>query len=178
MEPATVKCAARVVFAALLLVCAVDIARAWEKERVLSKAAREGARVAVSIPLSSLDCTDRTPCAIESAAEAVKNSLTNAGLSEASCITPKSPSFSGIVVWVYSCDGETTCSANGGAVCVKIDMTAVVVAKDGAWIPSTRVTVEAPHRWAVGSLVSLLPGRLRMSLPRALSMEAVTANRG
>jgi len=40
------------------------------------------------------------------------------------------------------------------------------------------VTVEAPHRWAVGSLVRLLPGPLRMPLPKALSMDAVTANRG
>jgi len=168
----------RVLFGALLVVCVVDIGRAWEKERVLSKAAREGARIAVSIPLSSPDCVDRTPCAIESAAEAVKNSLTNAGLSEASCITPKTPSFSGIVVWVYSCDGETACSSSSGAVCVKFDMTAVVAGKDGAWIPSTRVTVEAPHRWAVGSLVRLLPERLRMPLPKALSMDAVTANRG
>ena len=170
-------------FALLLLlgvivaVGGVDFARAWNEERVLSKAAREGARIAVSIPLNSPGC-DRTPCAIESAAEAVKNSLMNAGLSEASCIAPKAPSFSGILVWVFSCDREATCSASSSGVCLKIDMTAVVVAKDGAWIPSTRVTLEFPHSWTVGSVVSVLPGRLTVPLPKALSADALTANKG
>lgn len=173
----TIKTALRLLFFALLCVCAVDIARAWNEERVLSKAAREGARIAVSIPLNSPGC-DRTPCAIESAAEAVKNSLMNAGLGEASCITPKAPSFSGILVWVFSCDGEATCSSSSSGVCLKIDMTAVVVAKDGAWIPSTRVALEFPHSWTVGSIVSVLPGRLTVPLPKALSADAVTASKG
>ena len=173
----TIKTALRLLFFALLGVCAVDIARAWAKERVLSKAAQEGARIAVSTPLNSPGC-DQTPCAVESAAEAVKNSLMNAGLSEASCITPKTPSFSGILVWVFSCDGEATCSASNGGVCLKIDMTAVVVTKDGAWIPSTRVTLEFPHSWTVGAIVSVLPGRLTVPLPKTLSSEALTANKG
>jgi hypothetical protein len=173
---ATIKFTVRLLFFALLCACAVDIERAWRKEHVLSKAAEEGARIAVSIPLNSPGC-DRTPCAIESAAEAVKNYLMNAGLSKASCITPKAPSFSGILVWVFSCEEEATCSSSNSGVCLKIDMTAVVV-EDGAWIPSTRVTLEFPHSWTVGSMVSLLPGRPMVPLPRALSADALTPNKG
>jgi hypothetical protein len=152
---------------------AVDFARAWNTQHILGTAAREAARITVSTPLNSATCRDRTPCSIESAADAAKQSLTKAGLGQASCIDPKGPSLSGVLVWVFSCDGNADCHTNNGTVCVKIDMTIIVAGQNGAWIPWTKATVQYPHSWALESALNRLPGRPVLPLPKSLSANAL-----
>ncbi len=152
---------------------AVDFALAWNTHRILATAAREAARITVSTPLNSATCRDRTPCSIESAADAAKQYLTKIGLGQASCIAPKSPSLSGVLVWVFSCDGNADCSISSSTVCVKIDMTIVITGKNGAWIPYTKATVQYPHSWALESVLNRLPGRPVLPLSKSLSANAL-----
>jgi hypothetical protein len=158
---------------AVLAVGAVDFAYAWNTRRMLGAAAQEAARITVSTPLNSATCRERTRCSIESAADAAKQYLTKAGLGQASCINPKSPSLSGVLVWVFSCDGNADCSTSNGTVCVKIDMTVVVTGENGAWIPWTKATVQYPHRWVLESALNRLPGRPVLPLPKSLSANAL-----
>lgn len=158
---------------AVFAVGAVDFAYAWNTHHILETAAREAAQITVSTPLNSATCRDRTPCSIESAADAAKQYLTQAGLGQASCINPKSPSLSGVLVWVFSCDGNADCSTSNGTVCVKIDMTVVVVGQNGAWIPWTKATVQYPHSWALQSVLNRLPGRPLLPIPKSLSANAL-----
>jgi Flp pilus assembly protein TadG len=161
---------------AIFAVGAIEFAYDWNTKHILANAAREAARVAVSTPLNSATCTDRTPCSIESAADAAKRYLTKAGLGQASCINSRSPSFSGVLVWVFSCDGNTGCSTSNGSVCVKIDMTAVAAGQNGTLIPSTAVTVQYPRSWAVNSVLKRLPGGPTLPLPKSLSANALMRN--
>jgi len=155
-----------------LVLGAVDLVREWKTTRVLELAAKQAVRVTVTAPLHSAACTDRTPCAIESAADAAKQYLVSAGFREALCINPNGPSFSGILVWVFSCDGSPACSTSDRAVCVKIDMTAVTVGPNETVIPSSRVTVQYPHSWTVSSVLGLLP-RSSGWLPKSVSTSAL-----
>jgi len=158
---------------AVFAVGAVDFAYAWNAQRILESAAREAARITVSTPLNSATCRDRTPCSIESAADAAKQYLMKAGLGQASCINPKSPSLSGVLVWVFSCDGNAGCSTSSSTVCVKIDMTIVITGQNGAWIPWTKATVQYPHSWALESVLNRLPGRPVLPLPKSLLANAL-----
>jgi TadE-like protein len=158
---------------AVFAVGAVDFAYAWNAQHILESAAREAARITVSTPLNSATCRDRTPCSIESAADAAKQYLIKAGLGQASCINPKSPSLSGVLVWVFSCDGNANCSTSSSTVCVKIDMTIVITGQNGAWIPWTKATVQYPHSWALESVLNRLPGRPVLPLPKSLLANAL-----
>src|SRR5262249_45494754 len=91
-------------FLVVILVGAIDFGGAYNVKHILTNAAREAARITVSNPLTDQSCTDPTPCSIEAAADAVKQYLTNARLSAASCINPKAPSSSGTLTWTYSCN--------------------------------------------------------------------------
>lgn len=139
----------------LLALFAVVAARAWNTKRILTLAAREAARIAVSTPLNAGNCTDRTPCSVESAAATAKQYLTNAGFAQASCVTPQHPSFSGVLVWTYSCGATqgNDCDSSTHAICLKIDMTAFIDGPNHAWVPSTRVTVRDPY-WIRGLVLS------------------------
>lgn len=151
----------------------VEFASAWSTRHVLAGAARKAAQTAVSVPLNAKNCRDITPCSIEDAAAAAKGYLTRVGFKRASCIQPKSPSFSGVLVWVFSCDGSSTCSTMDSVVCVSVDMTPVTIQRNGTLIPFTRVTVQFPHKWAVDSLLRSLPGRPALLLPKSVSASAL-----
>jgi|HubBroStandDraft_6_1064221.scaffolds.fasta_scaffold00297_27 hypothetical protein len=158
---------------AVVAVGAVDFAYTWNAQRILESAARKAARITVSTPSNSTTCRDRTPCSIESAADAAKQYLMKAGLGQASCINPKSPSLSGVLVRVFSCDGNADCSTSNSTVCVKIDMTIVVTGQNGAWIPWEKATVKYPHSWALQSVPNRLPGGPVLPLPKSLSANAL-----
>ena len=165
--------------AVLLLLGAIDLRRAGRTERLLSNAVREAARVTVSTPLTSRNCLEPapyTPCSIQSAAEAARGSLAKAGFNRASCITPHAPSFSGVLIWVYSCDGSESCDSRNGSVCLKIDRTALELGSDKSIISVTRVTIQYPHAWTLGSIAKLLPRGPSLGLPNALSASAVMRN--
>jgi hypothetical protein len=171
----------RVVFfvfiVAVLAIGAVDLARAWNTKRLLSNAAIDAARIVVSTPLASHTCADlapdHPPCSIESAADSVKSSLMKSGLAQASCITPNSASFSGVLVWVFSCDGDTSCSPKKSSVCLKLDMTALQVERNQTLTPSARVTVLYPHSWVLGSALKHFPGGSNFPLPASLAGSAL-----
>jgi hypothetical protein len=158
-----------VLVAAVAGIGAIDSAYVWKTRHVLRNAARQAAKIVVATPLNTTSCYDRTPCSVESAAAAAKRYLTNAGVRQASCINPQSPSFSGVLVWVFSCGGTSICDTRDRAFCLKIDMTPVMINKNGTLIPYTRVTVQCPHTWVAGSVLKMLPGRPVLQLPQSVS---------
>jgi hypothetical protein len=168
-----------VVAATVAVVGLIDSALAWETRLVLSGAARAAAKVTVSTPLNTKNCGG-TPCSIESAAGAAKSYLIGAGYSQASCIDPEKPSFSGVLVWAFSCDPSVAadraanfCDTSDGAVCVKVDMTAAEIQRDGTIVPYTRATVQYPHSSMMASILSLLPERLEPRLAKSVAGSAM-----
>jgi len=165
--------------AIVLALVAADLARAWGVKHVLSNAAQEAARVTVSTPLTSRTCPEPVPyvpCSIQMAAGAAKQYLANAGFDRASCIAPKTPSFSGVLVWVFSCDGSTACDSTSGSICLKIDMTDLEVGSNKTLISNTRVRLQYPHAWTLRFVTKTLPGGPTLGLPRTLSASAVERN--
>ncbi len=154
-------------FLAVILVGTIDFGGAYNVKHVLTNAAREGARITVSNPLTDSSCTDPTPCSIEAAADAVKQYLTNAGLSAASCINPKAPSSSGVLTWTYSCN-NTSLTINRGYVISPQGSTTV--------IPSTQVTVTYPFTWTFGRIIGLLVNGATASTPSTLTSNVVMQN--
>jgi Flp pilus assembly protein TadG len=154
-------------FLAVLLVGAIDFGGAYNVKHILTNAARESARITVSNPLTDSSCKDPTPCSIEAAADAVKQYLTNAGLSTASCINPKSPSSSGTLTWSYSCNN----------VSLTINR-ALVISPQGSTtvIPSTQVTLTYPYTWTFGRIIGLLVNGATASTPSTLTSQAVMQN--
>ena len=168
-----------VVAATLVVVGLIDSALAWKTKLVLSAAARAAAKMTVSTPLSAKNCAG-TPCSIESAAAAAKSYLIGAGYSQAACIDPQKPSFSGVLVWAFSCDASMAgdraanfCDASDAAVCVKVDMTAVEIQRKGTIVPYTRATVQYPHGSMMASILKLLPERLAPRLAKSVAGSAM-----
>jgi hypothetical protein len=81
-----------------------------------------------------------------------------------------------VLVWVFSCDGSTTCDSSDGSVCLKIDMTNLEVGTNQTLISNTKVTLQYPHPWTVGSVLKALPGGPTMGLPKSISASAVMRN--
>jgi Flp pilus assembly protein TadG len=154
-------------FLVVILVGAIDFGGAYNVKHILTNAARESARITVSNPLTDSSCTDPTPCSIEAAADAVKQYLTNAGLSTASCINPKSPSSSGILTWTWSCN-NVSLTINRGYVISPQGSTTV--------IPSTQVTLTYPFTWTFGQIIGLLVNGATASTPSTLTASAVMQN--
>ncbi len=168
-----------VVAAAVVVVGLIDSALAWKTKLVLSAAARAAAKVTVSTPLSARNCGG-TPCSIESAAAAAKSYLIGAGYSQASCIDPQKSSFSGVLVWAFSCDpgvagdrAANFCDTSDGAVCLKVDMTVVEIQRNGTIVPYTRATVQYPHASMMASILRLLPERLVPRLAKSVAGSAM-----
>jgi Flp pilus assembly protein TadG len=156
-------------FLAVLLVGAIDFGGAYNVKHILTNAAREGARITVSNTLTDSSCPDPTPCSIEAAADAVKQYLTNAGLSAASCINPKAPTSSGVLTWTYSCKGNnTSLTINRGYVISPQGSTTV--------IPSTQVTLTYPFTWTFGRIIGLLVNGATANTPSTLTSNAVMQN--
>ncbi len=150
-------------FLAVLAVGVSDFGGAYNLKHILTNAAREAARITASNPLSDSSCTTTTPCSIEAAADAVKQYLTNAGLSAASCINPTSPSSSGTLTWTYSCS-NITLTINRGLV--------LSGGASGTVIPSVQVTLSYPYTWTFGRVIGLLNGAT-ITLPSTLSTTVV-----
>jgi hypothetical protein len=66
----------------------------------------------------------------------------------------------------------TTCETRNGTFCLAIDMTSIVE-RNGTLIPGTRVTLQYPHAWALGSVVKPFSSRAIARLPNALSTSAI-----
>jgi Flp pilus assembly protein TadG len=171
-----------VVAGLIALLGIVDTALAWKTRLDLSAAARAAAKVTIVTPLNAKNC-GATPCSVESAAAAAKAYLLTAGLNQATCIDPQKPSFSGVLVWTFACDGTTSdgqlsneCDTSGSNVCVKVDMTAVEIRKDGTIVPYTKATVRYPHRWIMTSALKFLPERLTPHLPNSVAGTALLRN--
>jgi hypothetical protein len=148
-------------FLVVLAVGIMDFSQAYNTKHILTNAAREGARLVASTPLSDINCTDTTPCSIEAAADAVKYYLTNNGLSLASCITPNSPGSSSAYSWTYSCS----------SVSLSINKAYQVSGGAGGFIvPSTQVTLQYPYTFSLGRVIGLLvPGATSLSGQQILS---------
>jgi len=154
-------------FLAVILVGAIDFGGAYNVRHILTNAARESARITASNPLTDSSCTDPTPCSIEASADAVKQYLTNAGLSVASCINPKSPSSSGTLTWTYACN-NVSLTINRGFVISPQGSSTV--------IPSTQVTLSYPFTWTFSRIIGLLVGGATSNVPSTLTATAVMQN--
>lgn len=162
--------------AAAFVLSWIDSARSWGARRVLAKAAEQAANVSVETPLTAKECRDATPCPAQRAAAAARESLLQAGVNQARCINPSQPSFSGLLVWVFSCDGGSSCDTKNSAVCVKVDMTATQRGTNGELIPFTQVTVQRPQGSVVASVLRLLPGEKAAAFPKSVSASALVRN--
>jgi hypothetical protein len=172
----TIRLCVLFVFAAVCVLTMTDSARSWWTRHVLEKAAQQAARVNVSTPLNVKNCRDATPCPVQWAAAAARQYLMQAGVTQAACINPHRPDFSGVLIWVFSCDGSSSCQTSDSTVCINIDMTPVARARNGEFIPFTQVTVQCPHDWVLAAVLKLLPGKPRGPFPRSVSASAVLRN--
>jgi Flp pilus assembly protein TadG len=149
----------------LLLVAGVwDFGSAILLKERMTNAAREGARVAVSIPLNSGNCSGRVPCAIVSAASTMQQYMNNAG-ADLSCITPSQPtSFnsSDPTVATYSCTNGISLTINRN----------LMVASANGEVPSTQVSLTYPVRWVM--IAKFLPGVFPQTLTTTATMENLT----
>ncbi len=129
----------------LLLVGIFDFGSFFALRQKMTNAAREGARIVVSTPLSDMSCSTTTPCSIVAAASAVVQYMDNAGAS-LSCIQPASPTTSAGLMWTYSC-------ANGASLVINRGYSFPVPGP--AVAPATQVTLVYPIEWR---LAGFLPG--------------------
>ena len=134
-------------FLLVLVIGAIDFGSAYNVKHILTNAAREGARITVSNSLTNISCTDTTPCSIQAAADAVKQYLSNAGLTQASCITPNG--LGAGPVWAQTCNGVT----------LSIDHNVVITGGPGGTvIPSSRVQLSYPYTFTFGRVIGLVGG--------------------
>jgi Flp pilus assembly protein TadG len=128
----------------VLLVGIFDFGAAFALRQKMTNAAREGARIVVSSPLTDQSCTSSTPCSIVAAANAVVQYMDDAGAS-LSCVQPSSPTSSGSLEWTYTCSTGARLVINRG----------YTISTTGGLLPATQVTLVYPITWR---LVSFLPG--------------------
>jgi Flp pilus assembly protein TadG len=152
-------------FLLVVVIGIIDFGGAYNLKQTLTNAAREGARIAVSNPLTNATCSDPQPCSIEAAADAVSQYLTNAGL-PASCISPNSPSSSGTLTWTYSCNGIT----------LTINRGFVFTSTGGQVVSGTQVTLTYPVTWTFNRIIGLLVRGASASLPATLTTSVVMQN--
>lgn len=147
----------------LLLVVGVwDFGSAFLLKDKMTNAAREGARIAVSTPLNSADCSGPTPCSLVAAANAVKQYMTGAG-NDAGCIVPAGPSsFTAPDRANYVCESGIALEIDRGA----------FLETDAGRIPATRVTLTFPVRWML--VGRLLPGALPQTISTTVIMQNLT----
>lgn len=144
---------------AVLVVAVGDFGAGFALKDKLTNAAREGARIAVSLPndTSNPQCSGGTPCPVEAAGSAVVNYLANAfvntcGLSPSTTGPNAGP---GAFTWTYTSGTPSGCPA---AWSIKIER-AVPVTVNGSANLCTRVTISYPFRSSFGKAVQLLlPG--------------------
>jgi Flp pilus assembly protein TadG len=151
----------------LFLVMGVwDFGSAFALQEKLTNAAREATRIVVSTPLlNKPTCPTTMPCSIVAAANAAKIYLQNAGVTQASCITPDSPSTTSANnrAWTYTCKTVP-------GVSLMIDRGYTFTLPSGAVVPATRVILTWPTQWKLGGM---LPAG---SLPQTISTTIVMQN--
>jgi hypothetical protein len=147
----------------LLLIAGVwDFGSAFLLKDKLTNAAREGARIAVSTPLNTADCSSSTPCSLIAAADAVKKYMIGAG-QDAGCIVPDRPaSFIPPDRASYVCESGLALDIDRGA----------VIATESGGIPATRVTLTFPIRWML--IGRLWPGALPQTISTTVAMQNLT----
>ena len=140
-------------FLLVLVVGIIDFGKAYNIKHILTNAAREGARLTASTPLTNAICDTNShpPCSIQASADAVKQYLYDAGLTAASCIKPNAPASGGLgpplTPWTYSCSGIT----------VTINRAFILTGgPSGTSIFSTQVTVSYPYTFIFGRIIGLL----------------------
>ncbi len=144
----------------VLTVGILDFGATFALKAKLTNAAREGARIVVSTPLTNLNCTSSVPCPIQAAVNAVKDYLTNAGVN-ASCFDATSASSSTAISWTFTCSNGASLEINRGA---------VVTTSASMAVPSTQVVLTWPVKW---KLAGFLPAS---SFPSTVNAIATMAN--
>lgn len=150
----------------LLLVLGVwDFGASFTLKAKLTNAAREGARITVSTPLTNFDCGSSTPCPIVAAAQSVVNYLTNANV-DASCITPDSPTTTATTgeEWTWTCANGTTLDINRSS----------AISENGIYLPATVVTLTYPLKWRLSTM--LPKTRFAKTVTTVITMENLTAS--
>jgi Flp pilus assembly protein TadG len=143
----------------LLTLGILDFGSTFALKAKLTNAAREGARIVVSTPLSNVNCSSSVPCPIQAAVNDIKLYLTNAGV-DASCFDANSPSNSTTLSWTFTCSNGASIEINRGLLLTTGTLT----------VPSTRVVLTWPVKW---KLSGLLPAS---SFPTAVNAVATMAN--
>ena len=147
----------------LLLIAGVwDFGSAFLLKDKMTNAAREGARIAVSTPLKTADCSSSTPCSIVAAADAVKQYMSGAG-NDAGCIVPDQPSS-------FTVPDRANYVCESG-IALDIDRGSAIETGAGA-IPATRVTLTFPVRWVL--IGRLLPGAIPRTISTTVTMQNLT----
>lgn len=129
----------------MLVLGVMDFGAAFTLREMLTNAARSGARIMVSSPLTNQDCTSSTPCSVVAAATAVVNYMANAGI-DFSCVDPATPTSTGTLQWSYDCSNGTSLVINRGY---------TYTDSGGGLIQATQVYLAYPIRLKVAQL---LPG--------------------
>ena len=142
---------------AVMVVAIADFGAAWALKDKLANAARDGVRIAVS-QINDLTNSQKTacggaPCSAQSAATAVVNYLTKAGVNTCGLNPSAGPTTSNPTnfTWTYSASGNN-CAGPMSVVVAR----AVPVLSNGTTLLCTRVTVTYRFAWSFGRVVKLL----------------------
>lgn len=152
----------------VMLVFAVGIVQfggAFNLKQKMANAAREGARVMVSNPLTDLNCLG-TNCSAQAAAQAVANYMTNNGV-DSSCINPGSPTSTGTESWTFAC---------GNGISLTINHQYNYTTSTGDPQTGTQVILTYPYTWAFNNVIKLLVPGSNLALPNTLTETAVMKN--
>jgi Flp pilus assembly protein TadG len=139
---------------AVMVVGVSDFAAGFALKDKLANAARDGARILVSLPndADNPQC-GATPCSVEEGAGAIVTYLTNAHVSTCGLSPWSSPPAAGpgAFAWTYT-SGTTGCTA---AWTIKIEREVPVVS-GSVTLLCTRVTLSYPFAWNFGHIIKLL----------------------
>jgi len=136
-------------FLVVFLIGVADFGEAYNLKHIITNAAREAVRITVSNSVTSATCSGAIPCSIAAAADAARQYMINAGLSQASCINPGSPTSSGANAWTYSC------GSSGKIVTLTIDRGYTFTGADGT-VLCAQVTLSYPYTWTYENVIGLL----------------------
>jgi Flp pilus assembly protein TadG len=129
---------------------------AWQTKEKTDGAARDGARVAVSVfnDTTNPQCGGGTPCSVQAAANAVVSALSLTNVDTCG-LTPSTtaPALSGTFAWTYT---SPACASSGQPYTIVVERevsVATTVTSSGttsaAVAPCTRVTVNYPYAWNI-----------------------------
>lgn len=161
----------------VLVVGIIDFASAYNTKHIVTNAALLAARTLSSTPLSLYDpnCSwnksspgSGTPCPVQGAAISVSNYLTDAGLTQAACLSTASGAYTSPFQWTYTCNGVT----------LYINKAKVVSnGALGAPVVSAEVTLTYPYFFSFGKVIGLLvPGATGPDGQVNLTSDAVMQN--